>query len=395
MTERAIGVTDEASGAGVADYRLRERSVPTADPVVLIGAKAEGETADFIASGTGAGWHFVAAQSGSIKRIWTQTKVANPTLTAMQMGVYSDAAGVPGTRLAFANVDSLAAAQGAMPFCATLATPLAVTAGTTYHLCVAPTGEQYDWMGTAAAGAYSEDAALAGVLPATWTQSNVGGNRVAIWADSDPTTITVDEQYVIKTPERVLSGVYAANTGRHSLNVAAQGATTGFWYFINPVGATSLVALRHMYLAHGFTASGITLATSPRVTLERFTFTGTASGTAITPVKRKGTDAAATAKLVTASTGLTITAGALASAWLPVFAFTGTVDCAKSNQFQALYRRDFSQGAKQWATAVDAGTPVLEAGEGLIFRQTDAGSTSEATHRTFSCDLLWEEYTLP
>src|SRR3989442_7624507 len=59
----------------------------------------------------------------------------------------------------------------------------------------------------------------------------------------------------------------------------------------------------------GFVWSGTAATafpTSPRITIERVTFTGTPSGAAITPAKRDSTDAANTATLNTVSTGLNV-----------------------------------------------------------------------------------------
>src|SRR5690348_15801702 len=102
---------------------------------VLLGRQAPvGTTADFNAAGHAAAWTFVASASGQLKIIFSQTKVSNPTATGIELGIYSNVAGVPSARLGFAAVDDLTAARGTGVFQATLVTPVSIVSGTTYWL---------------------------------------------------------------------------------------------------------------------------------------------------------------------------------------------------------------------------------------------------------------------
>jgi hypothetical protein len=187
----------------------------------------------------------------------------------------------------------------------------------------------------------------------------------------------VDEQYVIPISERVRTGVYLAQTGAHVVGATADLATAGRWFLINPIGSTVLVALRRVeFMAQ--MGSALATPTSPRLQLERFTFTGTASGATITPAKRATSDAAGVAKLLTATTGLVTTAGAAIYAFLPVASGTavGFADATTAD----------------WLPDED-GMPVLAAGEGIVFRQADAGTVSDT--RRYVTNIAWDEYTVP
>jgi hypothetical protein len=149
---------------------------------VLVGSTSEGTTADNVTVGSADAWSFVAAQSGDAAVIKCQSKVANPGLTAIEMGIYTNNAGLPGTLLGKASVDSLAAAQSTGIFQATLSAPIPIVAGTTYHIGFWFTGEIFDWQGTTLSHAYTElDGQVA--LPATWTGGTQFNTKLAIWAE--------------------------------------------------------------------------------------------------------------------------------------------------------------------------------------------------------------------
>ncbi|MCA1572772.1 MAG: hypothetical protein LC798_21260 [Chloroflexi bacterium] len=197
------------------------------------------------------------------------------------------------------------------------------------------------------------------------------------------------ELYVIPASERVRSGHFFANTGRHTIVAAAHGAGVGYWYLVSPIGTTTLIALRSILMGTGIIGTTIAFANSPRLTLERFTFTGTPLGAQITPGKRDSTDTAATALLLTADTGMVITAGSNVRAWLPIAACNNSMD-----RYEALspLRRQTQHLFPSWT---DPDSVVLRAGEGLLFRQADAGVTAEASSRIVTTDISWQEFTLP
>lgn len=172
---------------------------------------------------------------------------------------------------------------------------------------------------------------------------------------------------VIVEDRRIHTGVYSAQTGLHSVSVAAHVSPAGFWFLVNPIGSTSLIAMRRIEYA---TSSATAGASVTRITLRRFTFTGTGSGAQITPAKIRSTDAAPTGKLFTANTGLTIT---------PVAEIFGFIAVATATPM-----------AMDWLPTVD-GQPVLTAGEGIACWQPDAGVTTDP--RKFVTNVAWDEYT--
>lgn len=187
----------------------------------------------------------------------------------------------------------------------------------------------------------------------------------------------IEEQYVILQREAVRSSAYYAHTGAHLVLAAADAATVGRWWLINPVGSSVLVALRRVSFSSQL-GSALLAPTSPRITLERVTFTGTASGAVTTNAIRKTTDAAAVSSVRTASTGLTLTAGGVFHAFLPVASATAVGYTAASTD-------DYDPA--------DDDVIILAAGEGVVCRQPDAGTGSDT--RRFVTNLYVEEFTLP
>ncbi len=186
------------------------------------------------------------------------------------------------------------------------------------------------------------------------------------------------DQYVIPTSERLIAGKYYAQTGAHLVLAAADAATAGRWWLVNPVGSAVLVALERLLFMSQL-GSALVAVTSPRLTLERMTFTGTASGATVTPAKRKTSDAANVATVRTASTGVTPAAGAALLAFLPVASATAVAYNTPSDVI--------------WLPQNDEDQIILAAGEGLVFRQADAGTTSDT--RRYVTSLMWSEFTLP
>jgi hypothetical protein len=197
---------------------------------------------------------------------------------------------------------------------------------------------------------------------------------------------TVHRQVVSNASQRTRVGFYRVHTGVFLVQAAAHAATVGFWWLINPVGSTVAVSVKKVSFAsqHG---TALATPTSPRITLERVTFTGTASGAVVTPAKRVRTSVAGltaeatnVASLRTASTGLTLTAGEVYKAFLPVFAVTATVATGPA-------------GTDDYDPSLEDDELVLAAGEGIVCRQPDAGTTSDTRRCVFN--VTWEEFTAP
>jgi hypothetical protein len=196
---------------------------------------------------------------------------------------------------------------------------------------------------------------------------------------------TVHEQFVITTSPRTRVGQWLANAGAFTVQAGGHTATSGFWWLINPVGSSVAVAVRRVRFVSQM--GGVTATpTSPRITIERMTFTGTASGAVVVPAKRVRTaiagevaDPTNTATIRTASTGLTITAGEVIRAFFPVASATAVGFTAPA--------------VDEWYPIAESGQLILAPGEGIVARQPDAGTSSDTRRITF--DLTFEEYTAP
>lgn len=144
-----------------------------------------GTTADFNAAGNTAVWKFVAVNTGKLQVIYAQTKVANATATAIDLGIYDDVAGTPTNRLGFALVESLAASRGTGLFRAVIAPAVAIVAGTTYWLGWHVATEQWDFQGDAVANAYKETSG-ASDFGNPFPASGAGGTTSIIWGETAP-----------------------------------------------------------------------------------------------------------------------------------------------------------------------------------------------------------------
>jgi len=173
-----------------------------------------------------------------------------------------------------------------------------------------------------------------------------------------------------------LLGSYYFESGNLTILASAHASTAGFFWLVNPVGSAVILYLKKLIATTSPTAA-TAFVTAPRVTIERMTFTGTASGATLTPAKRDSTDAANTGTLRTAITGMTPTAGAVLGDFT-VNAILTAVGIA-SPLDQVFFE----------ATRDDDDLIAMRAGEGLVFRQADAGSTSDT--RKIIISGQWEE----
>lgn len=171
------------------------------------------------------------------------------------------------------------------------------------------------------------------------------------------------------------SGIYHLSLGSSTVTAAADAATGGRWWLQVPVGATTYAAVRKVFFSSS-TVTALATPTSPIFTVERFTFTGTASGAALTPAKRENGDVTATAILRTASTGMTITAGAAAHGFQVPAALATTTQSAQAQVWPQ------GQDEDEWI--------ILQGGEGIVIRQATAGTTSDT--RVVNMDITWEEF---
>jgi hypothetical protein len=220
----------------------------------------------------------------------------------------------------------------------------------------------------------------------TFTQvaPNSTGSKIHVRTYSNGTD-TVADQYVIPVSRRTRTGYYRASTAQLALAAAADAATVGRWWLINPVGSSVAVSVKRVSISWTATGTAAAATTGPRITLERATFTGTASGAVITPGKRVRTavaglaaDATNVGSVRTASTGLTLTAGELIRAFTAPYLMTAT-----SGQVYAL---------DEWEPTDEDTELILAPGEAMVCRQADAAAVDI---RRWLNNITWEEFTAP
>jgi len=172
-----------------------------------------------------------------------------------------------------------------------------------------------------------------------------------------------------------LNPKFTVHSGNLVVQASAHAATAGFFWIINPVGNSKNVKLRKILFRCAPTTALVCL-TAPRVTMERVTFTGTASGAQLTPAKIETSESNATALALTASTGLTLAAGATICGFIVTSILTA-VGVGVAHEQQLILSED--------------GEIVFAPGEGVVCRQPDAGTTADT--RKVLVNITWEEYT--
>ena len=189
---------------------------------------------------------------------------------------------------------------------------------------------------------------------------------------------TVHEHFFVPVREEAVLGVYRLGMAQVTILAAAQnGTSTGFLWFSVPVGTTGKkVRLRRLSVVSQH-ATALATPTAPRLTVTRYTFTGTASGASLTPVKVDATSAASVADLRTAVTGMTVSlVGSIGTA--PI---VGAVTAVGAYSPTPVHIVD--------PTADEDEFIVLAAGEGIVTYQDTAGTTSDT--RVANIILLWDD----
>lgn len=193
---------------------------------------------------------------------------------------------------------------------------------------------------------------------------------------------TVYEQVVIPMSPRTRTGYYRADSGLLSMLAAAQTSPAGLLWFFNPTTSTVAVAIKTVSLQYGSAAAA---AAATRILAERFTSTTAPTGAALTPARRVRTavagltaDAAPQATIRTANTGLTVANVEALRSWLIPTVMTAA----------GMYGGQF-----MWDPGTEDDELILAPGEGVQFRQADAGVTSDPRRVTIT--HLWEEFTAP
>lgn len=188
--------------------------------------------------------------------------------------------------------------------------------------------------------------------------------------------------------ERNIDGMYHFTTAVLASVVTAHNCTaTGYAWLEVPVASAKRARLRQLTAVSflGVAVGADVTALYRGLSWQRFTFTGTASGALITPAKRLSTDPANVAGFRTATTGMTVTAGALGRTLLQ-FGFIDWTAVVTSGAPATFTKGDFGE---RWNPVLDNEFIDLGPGEGACFYQPDAGA---ATWRIVLSGT-WDEYT--
>lgn len=193
---------------------------------------------------------------------------------------------------------------------------------------------------------------------------------------------TVHEHFFVEMSSRSIEGVYYADPGVSTIQASAtNGTSTGFWWLQNPAGGTTSLSVRRVKIEHTISATTV-FQSNPRVALALFTFTGTASGAAVSIAKGSSANASAQGSLRTAATGMTISLGNILHSTLPVSMGSTTTSVVTSQAIDLVRPIDGTDDT-------DTG-PVLLTGEGMACYQPDAGTASDT--RKFDTDVVWYEF---
>lgn len=167
---------------------------------------------------------------------------------------------------------------------------------------------------------------------------------------------------------------YAGTSGRLIVQASAHGNTAGFLWLLNPVGSAKVIKIRRVSFQSVPTAISV-FASTPRITVERMTFTGTCTASVITAGKRLTADANPTGLLVAATTGTTPASGATLHAFTvpPILTAVGVAVPVE----------------QEWEPPAEDEIELV-AGEGLVIRQPDAGTTSDT--RLVTVNIDWKEH---
>lgn len=194
---------------------------------------------------------------------------------------------------------------------------------------------------------------------------------------------TVHEHFFVPVSKDTKTGFYKAHSGILTIPTAAHnGTTTGHLWFQNPVANTTRAARIRRLKETVQMLSGAIDLTVPRQLFSRFTFTGTASGAALTAARRDSTDAAPTCDIRTAVTGMTTAlVASIRHAGIPQVNATLASATIQVNLMPVVSWQDYDE---------EEGI-VVRPGEGVVLWSADASTT--ANRRLFS-DWEWEEFDI-
>lgn len=192
-------------------------------------------------------------------------------------------------------------------------------------------------------------------------------------------TILIGNTVTVVQGKRSLRGLYYAASGPIAYTTAADGATGGDIWLVNT--SPSVVAYIRSVKFTVMINSLALLTSLPTIRMERMTFTGTPSGTLVTPAIRDTLDLANTATVRSTAAGMAITAGPAIDSFAPaasdVIGGLLAVNAASAVPVEQTFEPDLD------------GYIALRQNQGVVFRQHTAGSATE--NRQYWLNIAWEE----
>lgn len=193
-------------------------------------------------------------------------------------------------------------------------------------------------------------------------------------------SLVLQQRMIARQHERTLTTAYWFHSGALTVGASADSSNVGRVYVENDPDSTVLLAVTSIRFSSQI-GSALATPTSPRIVIRSFSFTGnTPSGSAITGVLQDSTLAAKNSNwnVRTADTGMTITEAGDICAFFPVANAT-----AVGHGFVA----------DRWEPSDPTRPIVLRAGQGIMVKQADAGTSSDT--RRFFVDFDIEEWSAP
>lgn len=218
-------------------------------------------------------------------------------------------------------------------------------------------------------------------VPVSFARLTCGTDSVEVCNDvGSPLTVNVNNTITVVPGRRSLRGVYFATSGPLAYTTAADAATGGDLWLVN-TSNTVVVYLREVRYTSNIAALAL-LTALPIIRMERMTFVGAPSGPIVTPARRDSLDFANTGTVRTTNAGMApITTGAGIKSFAP----------PSSDIIGGLLAANASSAvpAEQLFVADLDSFIVLRQNEGIVFRQSTAGSVTE--NRQYQVDIIWEE----
>lgn len=189
---------------------------------------------------------------------------------------------------------------------------------------------------------------------------------------------TVQEHFYVQSRQAVLLGVYRLGLAQCTANQNADnGTTSGMLWFHVPIAISNKKARVRSVLYSTQHSTALATPTAPRMAASRFTFTGTASGATVTPVKVDSGWASPISDLRTANTGLTVTLVGV----MGTMPYAGALTAVGAYTSPSSDLIDAKGGEDEWW--------VIAPGEGIVFWQDVAGTASDT--RKMNHTITWDE----